>query len=123
MQSTIMTSTPRVTNGIPAEHFDKLKDWLVKQLSPSANQHMGTSAGHVAWLTEQVHAMLSKNAVQLSGADLQELIDAVTDDDSAPTSQTCARPPSDGATRQSLWCRACDAPLPTSSQTACAQTR
>jgi pilus assembly protein CpaF len=80
MQPSISVSAPRATNGIPAEHLNKLIDWLIKQLTPAADKHMGTSAGHVAWLTEQVGAMLARNNVQLNSTDLQQLIDAVTDE-------------------------------------------
>lgn len=80
MQSTLTTSAPRATNGMPADHFNKLRDWLIKQLTPAAERYMGTSPGHVTWLTEQVNAMLAKNNVQLSSTDLQHLIDSVTDE-------------------------------------------
>ncbi|HEY4689478.1 MAG TPA: CpaF family protein [Anaerolineae bacterium] len=65
---------------MPVEHYRKLRDWLVTQLTPLAGDRAGLTPANVAWLNEQFHRVLAQNSIRLGNGDTGLLLDAVTDD-------------------------------------------
>ena len=65
---------------MPAEHYHKLRQWLVSQLLPLAGDRMGVNPENVVWLQEQANQLLIQNNVRLVNGDSARLFEAVADD-------------------------------------------
>jgi len=66
--------------GLQAEHYQRLREWLVTQIEPAAGERLGMSPSNVIWVKEQCQKLLALNGVRLVNGDASRLLEAVTDD-------------------------------------------
>jgi pilus assembly protein CpaF len=66
---------------LPTEHFDKLRDWAVAQLTPIVDDpHRGLTKPNQQWLNDQLTRLVQQFNVRLSEAEWNRLLDAVADE-------------------------------------------
>ncbi|HJW83960.1 MAG TPA: CpaF family protein [Anaerolineae bacterium] len=79
MSAIAPTIVPESTS-MPAEHFNKLRDWLAAQLAPMAGERMGLTPDNLTWAGGQIQKLLAQNNVRLVGSDAAQLTDVVVDE-------------------------------------------
>src|SRR3972149_11968591 len=79
MSAIAQTVAPESTS-MPAEHFNKVRDWLAAQLAPMAGDRMGLAPDNVAWASGQIQKLLAQNNIRLANGDAAQLTDVVVDE-------------------------------------------
>ena len=66
---------------MPAERFDKLRDYLIAQVSPAIDMyHRGLNATNEDWVAAQIDRVLEKAHLHPADEDRRQLIEAVVDE-------------------------------------------